>query len=62
MLTAAIDVFPHMKDECMKIATIIAKLTFKFGTKDKGNSLCHGVAGNAYMLHNLYRCNLKLEK
>jgi hypothetical protein len=51
----AVDVFPEMKDQLLDAALKIGDHIWKDGLLKKGNGLCHGVTGNAYMLHSLYR-------
>ena len=39
----------------LKSALTAGEVVWKRGILFKGNSLCHGIAGNAYFLHSLYR-------
>jgi hypothetical protein len=55
MLTLAIRVFPDLD---YKLITVIDKLgnkTWENGLVLTGNGLDHGITGNAYALHNIYR-------
>ena len=44
-----------MADRLVKAAIEIGEFVWQEGLLKKGNGLCHGVAGNAYMMHSLYR-------
>jgi hypothetical protein len=55
MLTEAVQVFPHMRDRLLEAAESLGELTWEQGLLCKGNSLCHGITGNGYLLHCLYR-------
>ena len=62
MLTAAIDLFPSMQTKLLAAATRAGEITWKEGLLLRGNSLCHGIAGNGYMLHTLFRTFNKLSR
>jgi hypothetical protein len=40
---------------CLTQAITLGELTWQEGLCHLGNSLSHGIAGSAYMLHTLYR-------
>ena len=54
LLTVAIHVFPHLEDKIVDIVVKVANYTWKQGLVLKSNSLCHGISGNGYALHNCY--------
>ena len=58
MLEAA-DIFPRLRDRLMKAAIDAGTITWERGLIFKGNSLCHGIAGNGYLLHSIYRAFLE---
>ena len=45
----------ELKKSYIDAATKAGEGTFKFGLLKKGNGLCHGISGNGYMLHSLFR-------
>ena len=58
MLVSAAKLFqddPALRKFYIEAATKAGEGTFKFGLLKKGNGLCHGISGNAYMLHSLTR-------
>ena len=50
--------FPDISYRLNKAAEKAGELVWEEGLLLKGNGLCHGIAGNAYFLHSLYRNNL----
>ena len=44
-----------MSDKLMLHACKIGEQIWKNGLLIRGNSLCHGITGNGFMLHNLFR-------
>ena len=55
MLILAGEIFPDHNDVCLVIAMRAAENTWQNGLLKKGNSLCHGIAGNGYLMHCLSR-------
>ena len=56
LLLEAIKVFPELKEKLLKIAQDAGDIVFNQGLLFEGRGLCHrGTAGNAYLLHSLYR-------
>jgi hypothetical protein len=55
LLTKAAIFFPHLELELTQKACDLGQNIWKEGLRLKGNGLCHGTTGNAYMLHNLSR-------
>ena len=55
LLTLAADVFPFERNKYLAAAEKAGELTWKEGLLKKGNGLCHGIAGNGYVMHNLSR-------
>jgi hypothetical protein len=44
------------KDKNMlDVAVKMGEITWKYGLLLKGNGLCHGISGNGYFLHTLFR-------
>ncbi len=60
MLTLAAEMFPAMRSQMMSMAQKAGEVTWEQGLQLKGNCLCHGIAGNAYLMHNLYRTYMSL--
>ena len=54
-LIAASDVFPFHRARLLSMAERIGDIIWKEGLVKKGNGLCHGISGNGYMMHLLYR-------
>lgn len=46
---------PELKSQCIEAAVKAGEGIYKYGILLKGNGLCHGISGNAYMLHSLTR-------
>jgi hypothetical protein len=55
MLTMAAQMFPDLSDKLMQHACKIGQIIWEKGLIVKGNGLCHGIVGNGYMLHTLFR-------
>ena len=55
LLTLAAGVFPTEKQKYWSVVEKAGELTWKEGLLRKGNGLCHGIAGNGYIMHNLNR-------
>jgi hypothetical protein len=55
----AAESFKDLSQRLYKAADDAGKIVWEEGLLKKGNGLCHGIAGNAYMLHALYRSNLR---
>ena len=55
LFLAALDLFPMYRLELIKVAEVCGEVTWEKGMVLKGTGLCHGIAGNAIMLHSLYR-------
>jgi lantibiotic modifying enzyme len=53
MLISAYKLFNN--DIYLKSALKAGELVWKKGMLLKGNGICHGITGNAYVLHSLYR-------
>ena len=47
--------FEQARDRAMKVAEECGETIWKEGLLKKGNGLCHGIAGNGYMLHSIFR-------
>jgi hypothetical protein len=62
LMTLAADIYPKMEELCLEVAQKAGEITWQRGILMKGGGLCHGIAGNAYLLHNLYRTFKKLAK
>ena len=62
LLCEACSFYPDKKQSYIKVAELIGDSIWKEGLLLKGNGLCHGIAGNAYMLHSLYRVINKLRR
>ena len=62
MLMLASELFPDHEKSCFEAAMAAGDLTWKQGLLLKGNGLCHGISGNGYLLHSLYRGCLRLSK
>jgi hypothetical protein len=58
LMLEAINIFPRLRDRLMKAAIDAGTITWERGLIFKGNSLCHGIAGNGYLLHCIYRAFL----
>jgi hypothetical protein len=54
-LLAAAKVFERDERQFLDSAAKAGYMTWRYGVLLKGNGLCHGIAGNAYMMHMLYR-------
>ena len=39
----------------MQAAQLAGEITWDEGILLKGSGICHGITGNGYLLHNLYR-------
>jgi hypothetical protein len=52
--------FPKLKDKLLHAINIAGQKTWIEGLRLKGNGLCHGIAGNGYFLHTIYRCYARL--
>ena len=55
MMIVASEVWPEHKARCLLMAEKIGDIVWKEGLVKKGNGLCHGISGNGYLLHSLYR-------
>jgi hypothetical protein len=55
MFLEAIELFPKHKDLWLKYANNAGQITWEKGLNKKGNGICHGISGNGYLLHSLYR-------
>ena len=55
MLTLAAQIFPDTEERCLQVASNIGCLLWHRGIVFKDNCLCHGIAGNGYILHCLSR-------
>jgi hypothetical protein len=55
MLMQAAYLFPNSSEKILNTAKKVGDLIWKKGILLKGNSLCHGISGNAYMLHTMFR-------
>ena len=62
MLIEAAFQFPLLKDRLLECALKAGENTWQQGILKKGNGLCHGISGNAYMFHSIYRCLKKLSE
>ena len=60
LLTLAVQLFPWMSERLLETAELVGERLWKEGLLLKGNSLCHGIAGNGYLLHCLYREYMRL--
>jgi hypothetical protein len=47
--------YPDLRNKLLSAALKAGSITWKYGLLCKGNSLCHGIAGNGYLLHCLFR-------
>ena len=52
--------YPHLQELLITTAERAAQITWDQGLLLKGNSLCHGIAGNTYFLHSMARKWLSL--
>jgi lantibiotic modifying enzyme len=55
LLLAAIEVFKDMKIRLLTLAVKTGEVVWKQGLLLKGKGLCHGMAGNGYFMHSLFR-------
>ena len=55
MLCQAVELFPEQADRLIELAQSAGQATWEKGLILKGNGICHGISGNGYMLHTLYR-------
>jgi len=55
MLLQAVETFPDQEAKLVALAQLAGEATWRHGLVLKGNGLCHGIAGNGYVLHILYR-------
>jgi hypothetical protein len=53
LLSLAAEIFPDRAVELFDTLEHAAELTWTEGLLKKGNSLCHGITGNAYCLYSL---------
>jgi membrane transport protein XK len=44
-----------MRQELLELATKAGENTWRQGLLKKGTGICHGISGNGYVLHNLFR-------
>jgi hypothetical protein len=51
-----------MQFKLFEAASKCGKLTWEQGILYKGNGICHGITGNGYMLHCLYRAFKRLSQ
>jgi hypothetical protein len=51
-----------LRKRLVKCVAIVGEHTWKEGLLLKGNGLCHGLAGNAYMLNHISRFYSYLER
>ena len=54
--------WPDKAESYLKVAELVGDLIWTEGLVLKGNGLCHGIAGNAYMLHCLFRVYNKFQQ
>lgn len=65
MLCTAVEVFsnnPTFVDRLLYCALKVGELTWQQGLILKGNGLCHGISGNGYLLHCLFRAYSRFAK
>jgi hypothetical protein len=64
LLSAALDFStdPDMRKRMLKIADDMGTQIWEEGILLKGKGLCHGIAGNGYLLHSLARMWVKWSK
>jgi hypothetical protein len=62
LFTAAAELFVAHRTRFLRAARVAGQLTWEEGLLMKGNGLCHGISGNGYMLHNLYRACKKVPR
>ena len=62
MLCIASEVFPDKRGECLEGAVHAAEHTWDKGLVLKGHGLCHGIPGNGYAFHCLFRTFYKLQE
>ena len=62
MLSVAMEVFPDMTNVLIECCQKAGEITWRQGLLLKGNGLCHGITGNGYMLHCLYRTFRRLSQ
>ena len=62
MLGLAIELFPKLKERCIKALDKAGEITWDNGLLLKGNNMCHGITGNACLMHSLFRTFSKLSK
>jgi lantibiotic modifying enzyme len=60
MLIEAAQLFPMVRERCLLQAINMARITYKEGLTHIGNSLSHGISGNAFLINSLSRCFHKL--
>lgn len=58
----AMQLFPDQMEELFEMAQQVAEVTWQKGLIIKGTGLCHGIAGNAYILHSMYKTFIKIAK
>ena len=49
------ELFPDLKGELLNLASKAGVITWEQGLLLKSTGLCHGIAGNGYAVHSLYR-------
>ena len=49
-----------MQERLISVIELIGEYIWLEGLLSKGNGLCHGISGNGYMLHNVYKTFDKL--
>lgn len=59
LLTLASTKYPKLKYQLLETAEKAGDITWQKGLILDENSLCHGITGNGYLLHNLYRTFLE---
>ena len=59
LLLESINIFPNLRDRLLKAAIEAGTATWEKGIIRKGNGLCHGISGNGYILHCIYRTFLE---
>jgi hypothetical protein len=55
MFIVASQLFRPQRECYIRMAELCGELTWKEGLVLKGNGLCHGISGNAYLMHSLSR-------
>jgi len=55
MMAIAVEIFPEEEGRLIKAANLVGEKTWQYGLLLKGNSLCHGISGNGYLLFSLSR-------